>query len=157
MFQDTHLEFNNKVTLEKGIQALEDLGHKDLDRTKEEIGCTKSQIDEIMEEMSESKDGTTMDTHGYRKGFASTHGTQIVISQEGESQENILPRTGLRWKLHKTHLSENGFQLTSIHLIQNGKDMMLGCWSLIPEHRPTFHEERGEFWKATPSKDHSRP
>ncbi|PIC13098.1 hypothetical protein B9Z55_027974 [Caenorhabditis nigoni] len=24
------------------------------------------------------------------------------------------------------------------------KDMMLGCWSLIPEHRPTFHEERGE-------------
>ncbi|CAP28428.1 Protein CBG08594 [Caenorhabditis briggsae] len=25
------------------------------------------------------------------------------------------------------------------------KDIMLGCWSLIPEHRPTFHELANEF------------
>ncbi|PIC26049.1 hypothetical protein B9Z55_018749 [Caenorhabditis nigoni] len=25
------------------------------------------------------------------------------------------------------------------------KDLMLGCWSLIPEHRPTFHELANEF------------
>ncbi|ULT80082.1 hypothetical protein L3Y34_010572 [Caenorhabditis briggsae] len=50
---------------------------------------------------------------------------QIVISQGGESQENIMPRTGLQLMLHKVHLSENGFQLTNIRLIQNGKIL---CW-----------------------------